>query len=91
MKWIRGILIVLLAVFAFYIYTFRQNTDELLAKEEQLRAENEALAQSLNKAEEEAGKRQTELAERTEAVQPYIEEYEVWKKRTDELLGMLQH
>ena len=91
MKYIRRILLVLLAVFAFYIYSFRQKTDELLAQEAQLRTENASLAEALSRAEEKAQNAQDELAQRTEEVQPYIGEYEVWKKRTDALSEILQH
>ncbi|MCR5794841.1 MAG: hypothetical protein K6G61_05805 [Solobacterium sp.] len=91
MNHIRRILLVLLAAFAVYIFLFRNKTEELLVKEAQLRTENAALAESLGRAEEKEESIQNELRERTEAVQPYLEEYEVWKKRTDGLSEILQH
>ena len=90
MKHICRILPVLLAVLAVCIFSLGRSVNETKEKEAALKEENAALSETLRTREETAKQKEDELARAAESAQPFIEEFEVWQQRTEELRQLLR-
>jgi predicted Holliday junction resolvase-like endonuclease len=85
MKKIIIILVLLLCIPAYFVYSLNKETKALEAKLADSETKQTELNIQLNDANAAYQEAESELAETKEAAEPFIEENEKWKTRTEEL------
>ncbi|MBR2810901.1 MAG: hypothetical protein IKD69_05910 [Solobacterium sp.] len=85
LKKLTAVLLVVLIVFAFYVYRQQQTLNDLAAVKDTLQTETAKLQDTLAEDNAALSAKDAEIAELAESKKDVMEDYEVWRQRTEKL------